>query len=113
MLEAEKKVMEVGLTKFKKVEYWTPKVGNKKFWKLDRNVLKEHYGSFQGEMQENREFESWWSNIAKICSQNETNKFKTSNKKLIKWKWWSSRNLKIKPSKLDTRSSERVFKLKC
>ena len=40
-LEAEKKVLEVGLTKFWMVEYWTPKVGHMKFRKLDRNVFKD------------------------------------------------------------------------
>ena len=81
-------------------------MGHKKFWKLDINVLKEDYGSFRGGMLENRELESRWSNIAKRSSQNEINKFKTSNKKLRKWKWWSSSNLKVKLSKWDTRSSE-------
>ena len=44
---------------------YTLKVGHKKFWKLDINVLKEDYGSFRGGMLENRELESRWSNIAK------------------------------------------------
>ena len=81
-------------------------MGHKKFWKLARNFLKEDYRIFSSGMQENRELESRWSNIAKRSSQNEIIKFKTSNKKLRMWKWRSSRNLKVKLSKWDTRSSE-------
>ena len=73
---------------------------------MDRNVLKEDLGTFRGGILENRELESRWSNIAKRSSQNEIIKFKTSNKKLRMWKWRSSRNLKVKLSKWDTRSSE-------
>ena len=64
VLEAEKKVKEVGLTKFSKVEYWTPNVGNKKFWKLDRNVLKVYLRSLRRRIHENRDVGSRRSNIA-------------------------------------------------
>ena len=98
--------MRVVVIKFSNFLDYTLKLGHKKFWKLDRNVLKEDLGTFRGGILENRELESRWSNIAKRSSQNEINKFKTSNKKLRKWKWWSSRNLKVNLSKWDTRSSE-------
>ncbi len=40
-------------------------MGQKKFWKLDRNVSKEEERSFHGGMQENQDLESRRSNIAK------------------------------------------------
>ena len=52
----------------------------KKFWKLDRNVLKEDLGSFRGGLLQNRELESRWSNIAKRCSKNVIKKCLKSNK---------------------------------
>ena len=64
VLDTEKKVMEVGLTKFWKVEYWTPKVGDKKFWKFYRNVMKVNLRSCQRGMHENREFRWGRYNIA-------------------------------------------------
>ena len=56
--------MELGLTNFEKVEYWTPKEGHKKFWKFYRNVLKVKLRSSQRGMQDNRELGSGRSNIA-------------------------------------------------
>ena len=46
------------------VEYWTPKVGDKKFWKLNKNVLKGDLRSLQRGMHENLEMGAGRSNIA-------------------------------------------------
>ena len=46
------------------VEYWTPKGGDKKFWKLNKNVLKGDLRSLQRKKHENREVGSERSNIA-------------------------------------------------
>ena len=42
----------------------TLKAGHKKFWKLEKNILKDDLGSFWGGMLENRDLESRISNIA-------------------------------------------------
>ena len=53
------------------VEYWTTKEGDKKFWKLDINVLNVDLRSLRRRIHENRDLGSGRSNIAK--------------KKLTKW----------------------------
>ncbi len=68
-------------------------MGHKKYWKLDRNVLIEDQGIFQGWIPKNRELGSRRSNIAK--------------KKLTEW---DKTDLEVKKRVLkgDSRSSERM-----